>query len=241
MGKINRFYQPVPQQYVSQFIPENLQLMQNALNVKQNQYDQTQGKLDLYQDELLNQKALPGYDTEVLKGIRSDYDKFNADLLGKDLADPKVARDVGKFIRDYKRDPRVASLNEGLLLKQKHDEAVAKLTEKGKYATENDLRHIKAWEDYSGQNGEDKKFAAEFIRGTELVSPDAPSRPELEKFVDNVKSNSLKYDSVRGEWIDKVSNEVVTRDRLGNIMAQNMMPFMQTQAGVQMQCLRKYC
>lgn len=235
MGKINRFYSPVQQQYVSQFIPENLQLMQNALNVKQNQYDTTQKQLDLYEDELLKQQALQGYDTEVLKSIRSDYDKFNADLLGKDLGDPKVAREVGKFIRDYKRDPRVTSLNEGLALKQKHDEIIEKLKTSGKYATENDLAYIKAWENYINQTGEDRKFASEFLRGTELVAPDAPSRPELEKLVDNVKSNSIKYDKVRGEWIDKVSNEVVTRDRLEGIMLQNMQPFLNTQAGKQMQ------
>ena len=170
MGKINRFYQPVQQQYVSQFIPENLQLMQNALNLKQSQYDKTQGKLDLYEDELLKQQALSGTDKDVhLKGLRSDFEKQTEEFLGKDLADPNVARDVGKFLREFKNDPRVSKLNEGIALKKKHDELVEKY--KGvedKYIPALDRQWLSAWDKYSNQTADEPMFAADLLRGSEV-------------------------------------------------------------------------
>lgn len=170
MAKINRFYQPVQQQYVSQFIPENLQLMQNALNVKQNQYDQTQGKLDLYEDELLKQQALSGTDKDVhLKGLRSDFEKQTEEFLSKDLSDPNVARDVGKFLRTFKNDPRVAKLNEGIALKKKHDELVEKYKGvENKYIPALDRKWLNAWDKYSTQTSENPQFASDLLRGSEV-------------------------------------------------------------------------
>ena len=188
MGKINRFYQPVPQQYVSQFIPENLQLMQNALNVRQGQYDQTQGKLDLYNDELLNQQALQGQDTKVLTGIRSDYDKFNSDLLGKDLSDPTVAKEVGKFIRDYKRDPRIQKLNQGLATKKSYDELTAKYkTDKEglQYAIENDPM-AKAWQTYLEKGEQEGKMAVDYIQGLDQYQSGVNIDKTMAEMTDNM-------------------------------------------------------
>ncbi len=42
---VTRFYRPQQQEYVPQFVPENLQVMQNALKTAQEGYDETQGDL----------------------------------------------------------------------------------------------------------------------------------------------------------------------------------------------------
>ena len=43
-----------------------------------------------------------------------DFEKQTEGFLGKDLSDPNIARDVSKFLRTFKNDPRVAKLNEGM-------------------------------------------------------------------------------------------------------------------------------
>lgn len=229
---VTRFFRPIQQEYVSQFIPKNLGVMQQALQTLQNKADISQEQLDIYSDDLLKRNALKGYDTEVLQQKRKEFDNYVAGLQNKDLANPKVARDITSRIRTLKEDKDLAAIQAAY----EHDvtarKNIADLIAKGKWAPEVGLDYQRAYEEYTKEGGQGYKGPG---LAYNVFSPDAPSRPELEKLVDNVKANSFRYDSVRGMWIDKASGKEVTKERLQNIMAQNFQPFMNTQAGRQMQ------
>lgn len=195
---INRFYQPQIQQYVSQFVPENLQLMQNAINLRQNQYDRAKEELNIYEDALLKQQALTGTDTDVyLKQLRDEFNKANEGFLGRDLGDPSVARDVSRFVRKFQQDDRVKKLNEGLALKAKHDELVEKY--KGvdyAYIPALDRQWLNAWETYKNQTGDNPKFAADLLRGYEV----------FDKGVNVYKAKEEKFQNLSADMVEKLRN-----------------------------------
>lgn len=196
---ISRYYGPKPQEYVSQFIPENLQLMQNAINMKQSQYDQNKEKLDLYEDMLLKQEALPKYDTEVLKGIRSEFDKYNEELLGKDLADPAVARDVSRFVRNFQRDERLQKINQGLEVRKKYEELKNKYSQhEFQYAIENDPM-LRAYDNYLKQEGPDKKFAIDYIQGLDTFEVGVDTYKNKSRYFDNISEEGRQYLQSIGE------------------------------------------
>lgn len=239
---INRFYQPQIQQYVSQFVPENLQVVQNQMQMKQNQYNQAKEQLDIYEDMLLKQKALEGFDTEQLKEVRKEFDAFNEGLLGKDLGDPSVARDASRFIRNFQRDERIQKLNEGLALKAKHDEIVSKYkTEKDAhaYATENELEWLDAWSAYKNQTGDGQKFAAEFLRGKETVDRGIDIRAEEKKYFDDarVRGGEQLLKTIGGTYYEK-GVKGISKAQIDELAGYGFSQFQQSNAAQQLR--RRY-
>lgn len=230
----SRFYQPVQTQYISQFVPENLELFDSALRNRQKEYDQTVGQIDLFNDALLQQEALPEYDTEVLKGIKGEVDTFASEMSKLDLSLPENKRKVSQFVKQLASDERLGKIQAGVASKKKYDEIKEALIKKNKYVPENDLEFMKAFESYLGQQGDDKKFGVDFIGGKELIPEDAPSRPELEKVVDNMKASGYTYDRENGTWIDRKSGKGISYNQLMDVLKSNIGPFSQTVEGIQL-------
>ena len=119
---VTRFYRPQQQQYISQFVPENLQVMQNALDRTQARADKTQGMVDAYEDELLKIKANPGEDTERLKGISKGLSDYAMDLnTNRETSDPQVAREVYRKIKEMRGNEDIAKIQSGYASKQAYD------------------------------------------------------------------------------------------------------------------------
>jgi len=228
---LSRYYTPKAQEYTSQFVPENLRMMQNSINQRQSKSDATQKGLDMYEDDLLKKQALSGYDTEYLKGKRKEFDDYMSTLSDKDLSSAETIRGVSKFIRDFKGDEGLRKVQGAYDWNVQAQKAMADLQAKGKLAPEN----IKEYQDKLAQYtaAEGTGYMGQGLANN-AFDADAPSRPEMEKLIDNVKANSLTYDNANGMWIDKHTNKEVTQERLNGIMQQNYAPFMNTQAGRQL-------
>ena len=232
MAKISRFYRAQPQEYISQFVPENLGLMQNALNQRQAISDSQQQQLDIYEDSVLQEKALPGFDTETLKQKRKQFDDFVTDVSGKDLSDPNVIRDISKQVRAYKTDEELNKIRSAYAWNEAAQKNMAELKAKGKLAPENIAEYQRRYADYTKEDG--KGFTGEGLADN-TFDPDAPAREQLEKFVDNLKANSITWDAENGQWINKHTRAGIGTERVQSIMKQNLDPFLDTQAGRQMQ------
>ena len=164
---VTRFYRPQQQQYISQFVPENLAVMQNALERTQARADKTQGMVDTFEDELLKIKANPREDTERLKAISKGLSDYAMDISSRELSDPQVAREVYRKIKEMRGNEDIAKIQSGYATKQAYDQLKAEYEKdpKGfKYAVELDPM-AKAWQDYIQQPEGDRRLSSEFITG----------------------------------------------------------------------------
>jgi len=203
---ISRYYGAKPQEYVSQFVPENLALMQNALNQRQQSADKTADEMGLYEDALLNEKALKKYDTEQLENIRSELEDFTSSMSKKDLSLPQNAREVSAYMKKLNNDPRLQKIRQGLASKDKYDKIIEEYKKDGKglkYAYEND-EFIRSFTDYMNQEGDDKKFAIDFIGGKETIQAGVDMYADKEKHFKNISASGR-------ETLDKISDGDITR------------------------------
>jgi len=230
----SRFYQPVQTQYVSQFVPENLGVYNEALKGRQKAYDETARQLDLFNDALLQQQALPKHDEEVLKTIKSDVENFSSEMSNLDLSLPENKRKVSKYIKQLASDERLSKIQQGVESRNKYLKIKEDLTKKNKLVPHNDMIFMKAYENYLNQEGDGQQFGIDFIGGKEIIPEHIPFRPELEKFVDNAKASGVVYNEENGTWMDKYSNKELSFNQLFNTLDSNIEPFSQTPAGMEM-------
>jgi hypothetical protein len=196
---VNRYDKNIKQQYVSQFIPENLQLMQQSLLNSQAASDKAQKELDLYEDELLKEKALPMYDTDELKNIRKEYDDFALQMGNRDLSDSKNQREIANFIRRQKSDPRLGKIRQGLATRKAYEDLKSKYSEKEfQYVVANDPM-LKAYDDYLKQSGDNKKFAIDFISGKDQFPVGVDTYKNRERFYDHIPTSGWESIASVGE------------------------------------------
>lgn len=234
MASFSRFYNAPNYQYVPQFVEQNLGVLDKALARKQDDYDKQSGLLDQYKGDILKQDALEGYDTEVRDKLVKNVQDFSSSMANLDLTSPENKRKVNEYIQGLINNEDIKKLNQGLASKAKYDKIKEDLVTNGKYASENDREFVKQFESYLTQSGDNQKFAIDYIGGRELIAPDAPSRPELEKLVDNMKADSITKDSVTGEWINRKTDKVLSYDELMGVLSSNINSFYQTREGRQM-------
>lgn len=225
---VTRFFRPQQQEYVSQFIPKNLGVMQNALQLAQGKSDETQKGLDVYEDELLKRKAFGESDTAYLKGKREEFDEYVSELSGQDLSSPKVARDVSNYIRGFKGDEGLGKVQQSYEQNVAAQKAIDKLHSSGKYNPANVADYIRSAQQYS------KTGFAGAPLADNAFSPDVDVREGMEKVVNSMKANGYGYDSVNNEWIHSASGKVLTGERLLNTLNSAAPDFMQSQAGQQL-------
>lgn len=230
----SRFYNAPQYQYVSQFVPRNLAVMDQALARSQKIQDEEVDKMSKTYDAYLKQGALTGPDTEARDKLVEEVKSFSASMANQDLTQAANRRKIAEFTQGMINNPVREKLNLGLASKAKYDKIKEDLITKGDYATENDRIFAEKFEEYLKQTGEDKKFAIDFIGGHELIEKNAPSRTELEKFVDNIHSSGYTYDNERGTWIDRESKKGVSFDHINSVLNLNANPFFKTNAGKQM-------
>ena len=236
---LSRYYQPTNFEYISQFVPKNLELMDRGLQRAQAKQDKQVGKLDDLNSMILKQNALEGQDTIVRDKIVGEVKSFSDEMANTDLTNPENFRKVNQFVQQYANDERLKKLDMGLASKAKYDKIKEDLVTKGDYATENDRVFMNEFEKYYIQpDNANSKFAIDFIGGKELIEKNAPSRPKLEEMIDSKLGSSYVQDSVDGTWKHKTTREALTDKELRGIMANNAEPFLGTTEGKQM--IRRY-
>ena len=160
---LSRFYKPTNYEYMSQFVPKNLEIMDRGLQRAQAKQDKQVGKLDELNSMILKQNALEGYDTEVRDQIVGEVKSFSEEMANTDLTSPENFRKVNQFVQSMANDERIQKLNMGLASKAKYDKIKEDLVTKGDYATENDRIFAQSYDAYLKQPTEDSKFAIDYI------------------------------------------------------------------------------
>ena len=225
---VNRFYNPKQQQYVSQFVPKNLGIMQRALNLQQEKYDESQAGLDAYEDDLLKRQAFGKSDTEYLKGKRAEFDEKILEFSGQDLGNSKVSRDVSTFIKGFKNDEGLSKVQASYDHNVKAQKAIDKLKADGKYNQANVADYLNSARQYS-----ETGYLGEGLADNSFFE-DVDVRKGAESLVNNLKASGYTYDKENGTWIDRKSNKSVSRDRIMQVMSSGAGDFLKTQAGQQL-------
>ena len=232
---LSRYYEPTGYKYMSQFVPKNLEIMDKGLQRAQAKQDKQISKLDELNSKILKQKALPEFDTKVRDQIVEEVKSFSDEMANTDLTNPENFRKVNQFVQSMVNDERINKINMGLASKAKYDKIKEDLlTKKDAYAPENDRIFMQEYEKYLTQPDGGGKFAIDFIGGKELIEHNAPSKPELEKIVDNMKASGYTYDKERGVWKDRHSNTELSYEDLMDVLKADMYNFKDISAGRQM-------
>lgn len=110
MPALNRFYNPSQSKYQSQFVPENLpvDLMAKTLYAKQGKADRMMAAtIELGE---WDQVALGDHDTNYIKGIKSEVEKFTQDSMNEDRTSPEFQRKYLELTNKIKKDPNIAKV-----------------------------------------------------------------------------------------------------------------------------------
>jgi hypothetical protein len=231
---VTRFYRPQQQQHISQFVPENLGVMQNALDRTQARADKTQEGMDIYQDGLLKRNAFGESDTAYLKGKREGFDKFVADLSTKELSDPQVARDAANYIRQLKGDEGLGKVQKAYDHNVEAQANWEKIIGTAQDNPANYEKYRRSAEQYGKTGYKGEGLASNAFR------PDTKIRPELENAVNDIKAIGYSQDVASGKWIHSGSKKEISGDRLMTILNDAAPSFMDSAAGRQLRANAEY-
>jgi hypothetical protein len=229
---ISRFYQPVQQQYVSQFIPEDMRMYKQILDQKQAKQDANLASLDAYGDEFLGKKSLGWHDTKVLGEKRDAFQAEAARLTGTDVSSGQGYRDVQNLIRKYKTDEDLQKIQAAYDWDIKAKENIDKLKAAGHYDEEIDFLYKQARNEYIKEDG--KGFKGTGLLDNAFVKHTQRS-PLYESMVNNLKAHGYSKDTESGTWIHTQSGEYIKPKELKAIFDQNYNSFITSSAGKQLQ------
>lgn len=200
---LSRFYRPTNYEYMFQFVPKNLEIMDRGLQRAQAKQDKQVGKLDELSGMILKQNALEGYDTEVRDQVVGEVKSFSEEMANTDLTNPENFRKVNQFVQQYANDKRLADIKEALTLAEagKKTKADYQGTEYG-YIAELDP-FSPAFNEYATQTGNDKKMAVEFLRGKTSWQKGVNAYETKEKMFANIASEGR-------ETLHKLRDEDIT-------------------------------
>lgn len=191
MGKINRFYQPSQNAYISQFVPKQLpvDLMIAPLEAKQGVYNVQQEKLDLL--GRWDARALPGYDTDYKEGKREQIKSFINASTERDLASPEFIREYKGFIRDFQDDKGLKSVGKSVAIHDEYLERQKKLKE-GK-GTDYDRafvdQYIRRYSQYTEKGG--KGFTGDPL-GDPSILEGTDINAEFEEYFNQLKADGYE-------------------------------------------------
>lgn len=192
---LSRYYQPTNYEYMSQFVPKNLEIMDRGLQRAQAKQDKQVGKLDELNSMILKQNALEGYDTEVRDQVVGEVKSFSEEMANTDLTSPENFRKVNQFVQSMANDERLKKINQGLALDKEGRELYAKYQEDPdgfKYVAALD-RYNPARQAYSKQSGDNKKFAADFLAGNTTWQAGVDKYAYKEKLFANIAQDGREY------------------------------------------------
>lgn len=189
---LSRFYRPTNYEYMSQFVPKNLEIMDRGLQRAQAKQDKQVGKLDELHGLILKQEANAGWDTEVRDQVVGEVKAFSDEMANTDLTNPENFRKVNQFVQSMITDKRLADIREGVALAKEGQKTKSEYqgTEYG-YIEELDP-FSPAYNQYATQSGDDKKLSAEFLRGKTSWQKGVNAYETKEKMFANIAPAGLE-------------------------------------------------
>jgi hypothetical protein len=236
---ISRFDRPTKQRIISQYVPQDMNMIARVLAAKQGRYDAAEAKFEAVQDQLTSLKALPGADADILAKSGAQMNELATAYTNKDIGDPRIAKELRGAAKKIYLDPAIRDTQTSLASFQQYQKDIQKLNTDGEYRDENDVfqDQLKAYSESGGAAVNGPLQYSGTIKGVS-------ERETAEKFVDNMATIGRHQFVQLGKTIKKVGWEGMTMAQLGGIdedgklvgvVGQSIYQFGNTAAGQQSQ------
>jgi len=239
MASTSRFYNPSRGNYQSMFVPNVLptELMVGALGARQKKEDLQRAaavELGNYQE-----KALPGYDTEYVKGIQGELQNFAGNYINAEMSSPEMLRQYQQFQRKIKTDPGLQSVRGAVATHDQYIDRIKELEKQGATEAADVLRY-----DYKRRYGEYTKsggqgYTGDISLGDPLIREGVDVQAEAEKYFDDMKANGYEgaksISDALGTSYYKVGSEGVSQARLDDRTRSMIDGILQAPVGQQLQ------
>ena len=223
---INRFNRPIQVQAISQFVPEDMNMIARVMTAKQARYDQQDARMEMVQDQMSRLTGYGQVDQGILKQAGEDLNKIATEYSNKDLSDPRIAKELRGKANAIANNPAVRATQQTMQSIQAWRDARAKIKD---YRAENDI-FASQLQNYQGADQGPLMFNG-IIEGVD-------ERKQAEEFFNNMpKSGQYNWELI-GDDLKKVGWEGISSQRINQAVLDNVNSFAQTAAG--RQAMRRY-
>jgi len=226
---INRFNRPVNNQLISQFVPQDLNMIAKVLASKQQRYDTEQAKAELIQDKLSSLTGVGEADIGIIKEQGQKMDALAQEFSNQDLSDTRIARQFRTQAKALFNDPMIRNTQMSVRAMAEYKDALTKIKD---YRPENDT-FAQQVQQYK-QSGGAVNGPLSFSRIQEGVD----ERKTAETFFDNLTTSGRSTWTRVGDTVKKVGWEGIRQGQVDTQLAQSIDDYAGTPAG--QQALRRF-
>ena len=226
---INRYNKPVNSRLISQFVPQDLNMIAKVLAGKQQRYDIETGKMELLQDQLSNLTGVGAADLDIIRQSGLNLDKIAGEYSNKDLADPRIAKELRSKAKAIFNDPLIKNTQQSVLAMKQYKEDKRKIKD---YRPENDYfaDQVREYQQSGGAVNGPLSYTG-IIEGVDEY--EAASQ-YFDDIPESGKSSWVRID----DTIKKVGWEGIDKETITGQVWQSVNSFGSSQAG--QQALRRY-
>lgn len=223
---ISRFDQPINNRIISQFVPQDVNMIARILAAKQSRYDEQEKQLELQQDAVSKLSGYGSADMGIIKNSRDQLDKLAAEYVNKDLADPRIAKELRTKTTAITNDPLLKATQITADAVRQYRDAKSKIKD---YRRENDP-FIRQLQNYQGAQDGPLYFTGMQEGVDELTT--------ASKIFDGIPKSGQYTFAQMGDTFKKVGWEGVSADKIKQIAGNSIGLFANTSAG--QQAIRRY-
>lgn len=205
---VNRFSKPVNNRIISQFVPQDMRMLAALVQGKEKRYDAASQRQELVQDTLSSLSGVGQADLDILKSSGAEMDKLSQEFGGKDLADPRIAKEFMTRSKGILSNPLVTATQQTVASVAKHKEDMQKAKLDGTYREENDPFYDQM-ENYNENGG-----AASGALGYNGIIKGVNERDSMEKLFNNMPDSGHKSFQMIGDKIKEVGFEGIDHKRM---------------------------
>lgn len=205
---VNRFSKPVNNRVISQFVPQDMRLLASLVQQKQQRYDVATERQEVIQDKLSTLSAVGASDLGILDEAGTAMDELSKEYAGKDLADPRIAKEFMSRSKRIFNNPLIRATQQTATAVAKHKEDQQKAMLAGTYREENDpfAQQLQAYEEAGGAKGGALGYGG-IMKG---VDEDV----EMSKLFNNMPKSGWKNYVMIGDKIKQVGWEGISNKRM---------------------------
>lgn len=205
---INRFSKPVNNRIISQFVPQDMRLLASLVQQKQQRYDVATERQEVIQDKLSTLSAVGASDLGILNEAGAAMDELSKEYAGKDLADPRIAKEFMSRSKGIFNNPLIRATQQTATAVAKHKEDQQKMMLAGTYQEYNDpfAQQLQAYEEAGGAKGGALGYTG-IIKGVDEAA-------EMSKLFNNMPKSGWKNYVLIGDKIKQVGWEGISRQRM---------------------------
>lgn len=207
---VNRFSKPVNNRIISQFVPQDMRLLASLVQQKQQRYDIASERQEAIQDKLSTLSAVGASDLGILDEAGAAMDELSKEYAGKDLADPRIAKEFMSRSKGIFNNPLIRATQQTAAAVAKHKEDQQKLMLQGgnAYREENDpfAQQLQAYEEAGGAKGGALGYTG-ILKGVN-------EGEEMSKLFNNMPKSGWKNYAMIGDKIKQVGWEGISQQRM---------------------------